>query len=309
MKELLSMRIAIFLAVFVSGTCLAADLTTADGKTYQNVKITRVDPDGLYIIHSTGGGKVRFAELPEEVRKQYGYDPAKEKAWVEASRAALVRQLPTPPANDQPSHLANAQELLQQGRACLAQGKHAEALQSFERAVQLSTDENVTSNARSLVAQVCNAWLPLLQANRQPLAKEIERLQSLISQTQEETKNLEQLLRSSGGARIGTSAMEARINQEMKVRSLQVETNNRMKVLQPLQLRLTALDAQIADVQSHLPKASTASASAAPAESATSAASAGQAGTERPWYEKNWKWLLGGLAALYLLSRCIRTTA
>ena len=59
------------------------DITTLNGKTYSNIKIQRVEPDGLTIMHSAGVNKLFFGELPEEVRTKYGADPAK---------AALYRQ-------------------------------------------------------------------------------------------------------------------------------------------------------------------------------------------------------------------------
>jgi len=61
------------------------DLTTLDGTTYRDVKVTRVEADGLAITHASGAGKIEFLNLPEEVRKKYAYDPAKSEAAQKAA--------------------------------------------------------------------------------------------------------------------------------------------------------------------------------------------------------------------------------
>jgi len=59
-----------------------ATITTTSGLQYKNVQVMHVDPDGLCISSSDKSGsicatKVRFDTLPEQVQKQFGYDPAK----------------------------------------------------------------------------------------------------------------------------------------------------------------------------------------------------------------------------------------
>ncbi|MCF7854907.1 MAG: hypothetical protein K9N51_08920 [Candidatus Pacebacteria bacterium] len=50
-------------------------ITTTKGVTYDNCKITRVEPDGISIFHASGIAKVPFTELPSEFAKCYSYDP------------------------------------------------------------------------------------------------------------------------------------------------------------------------------------------------------------------------------------------
>jgi hypothetical protein len=52
-------------------------LTTTDGKTYKAVTITKVEPDGIRIMHDGGMAKIPFEKLSEALRKQHGYDPKK----------------------------------------------------------------------------------------------------------------------------------------------------------------------------------------------------------------------------------------
>ena len=63
------------------GIASAEDLTTTEGKTYSDVKVTKVEPDGLSITHQTGTAKVPFIKLSEELRKKHGYDAEKAEAY------------------------------------------------------------------------------------------------------------------------------------------------------------------------------------------------------------------------------------
>lgn len=51
------------------------DLVAIDGYVFRHVEIRQVEPDGLTFRHDGGVTKLRFAALPEDVRKSYGYDP------------------------------------------------------------------------------------------------------------------------------------------------------------------------------------------------------------------------------------------
>jgi hypothetical protein len=53
------------------------DITTLNGTTYIRCKISRVEPDGISVFHSKGISKIPFPDLPEEMQKQYNYDPSK----------------------------------------------------------------------------------------------------------------------------------------------------------------------------------------------------------------------------------------
>ncbi len=73
---------------FLSASLLRAeDLTLTDGTVYKNITVTKVDPDGLRIIHSDGGGKVLFTQLPEATQQKYHYDPAAAQKFAAAQEA------------------------------------------------------------------------------------------------------------------------------------------------------------------------------------------------------------------------------
>jgi hypothetical protein len=97
------------LGIYVALACLFTSsafaqtpvtLTTILGKVYKDVVITKVEPDGLTVENSAGVEKVRFADLPPEIRKQFNFDPAQAAAYTKelADRQTAVRQLTLTPA-------------------------------------------------------------------------------------------------------------------------------------------------------------------------------------------------------------------
>lgn len=67
-------------------------ITTLDGQVFHKAVISAIAPDGLVITHEVGVATVKFTQLPEDVRNQYGYDPAKAKAFEEAEAVAAARR-------------------------------------------------------------------------------------------------------------------------------------------------------------------------------------------------------------------------
>src|SRR5262245_35692468 len=92
-----------------------ARITTLDGKTYEKVILEKVDPDGLLVLFTpveggSGTAKLKFRNLPPELRERYAYDPARASdyevaqargeamwraesaVWAEQRRAAQAEQ-------------------------------------------------------------------------------------------------------------------------------------------------------------------------------------------------------------------------
>ena len=66
------------MAVLVAAVdCFSADITTLDGKTYKDARVIGVEADGVQVSFHEGVVKVPFDQLPQELQRQYGYDPAK----------------------------------------------------------------------------------------------------------------------------------------------------------------------------------------------------------------------------------------
>src|SRR5439155_6764307 len=73
-------KVFIFIVCFAS-FALADDFKTIDGKEYKNVKVSRVEPDGIVVSSKSGISKVYFTELPKEVQEHFHYDAAKATAY------------------------------------------------------------------------------------------------------------------------------------------------------------------------------------------------------------------------------------
>ena len=69
------MKALTFLILCFASIVLADDFKTIDGKEYKNVKVSRVEPDGIVITFSGGIVKIPFTELSPEIQNKYGYDP------------------------------------------------------------------------------------------------------------------------------------------------------------------------------------------------------------------------------------------
>ncbi len=70
----------LFLVLACGVACRAEDWTTTDGKTYKDVKVLKVEPDAVTIMHSDGGALVPLATLPPTLQTRFKYDPAKAHA-------------------------------------------------------------------------------------------------------------------------------------------------------------------------------------------------------------------------------------
>ena len=85
----------VFLLVLATRSLLADDFKTIEGKEYKNVTVSRIEPDGIVLITSSGISKVYFTELPKEVQERFHYDPAKASAYAAeqaANYAAFQKQ-------------------------------------------------------------------------------------------------------------------------------------------------------------------------------------------------------------------------
>jgi thiol-disulfide isomerase/thioredoxin len=87
------MKILTFLLVCFVSVALAEDFKAIDGKEYKNVRVSRVEPDGIVLISKSGISKVYFTELPKEVQDRFHYDAAEAAAYsAEQTASQLVLQ-------------------------------------------------------------------------------------------------------------------------------------------------------------------------------------------------------------------------
>jgi hypothetical protein len=84
------MKTNLFYAIIV--TCLAGmncpadDITTLDGKKYENVTGLTAKPDSIFFMVKTEGSvkgvKIPFSNLPDDLKKKYNYDPFEEGLYI-----------------------------------------------------------------------------------------------------------------------------------------------------------------------------------------------------------------------------------
>ena len=75
------MKIFAFLILCFASVALGDDFKAIDGKEYKNVKVSRVEPDGIVLITKSGISKVYFTELPKEVQERFHYNAAQAAAY------------------------------------------------------------------------------------------------------------------------------------------------------------------------------------------------------------------------------------
>ncbi|MEY3896551.1 MAG: hypothetical protein RLZZ214_2071 [Verrucomicrobiota bacterium] len=60
------------------------EIKTASGKTYHDVRVTKVTPSEISIMHESGVSRVPLKDLPDDLKAKFGYDPAKAEANAKA---------------------------------------------------------------------------------------------------------------------------------------------------------------------------------------------------------------------------------
>ena len=80
--------VALLVMLSLPAWAWADDVTTLSGATFHEVRLVRVEPDGVTWEHSTGMVKVDFTDLPEAVRRTYHYDAGQAAAFREAQAQA-----------------------------------------------------------------------------------------------------------------------------------------------------------------------------------------------------------------------------
>ena len=85
------MRTMLFLCLLASNL-VGRDITTLDGKTYLDCRVSRVYPDSICVLFSGGGARVKLTNLVEAVRMEFGYDAEKATAFENAEAAREQRE-------------------------------------------------------------------------------------------------------------------------------------------------------------------------------------------------------------------------
>src|SRR3954464_6924115 len=92
----LIMRAALLAFCAVCASAFADDFKLTDGREYKDVKVSRVEPDGLIVGTESGVVKLFFVELAKDVQEKYQYDPKKAEAFrfrLDAARDAAADEV------------------------------------------------------------------------------------------------------------------------------------------------------------------------------------------------------------------------
>jgi len=82
----------ILIVLALTPSLRALDVQTLDGKTYRDCTVSLVEPDAICVLFPGGGARVRFTNLPENLRAAYGYDSAKAAAYEQAQASKKQRE-------------------------------------------------------------------------------------------------------------------------------------------------------------------------------------------------------------------------
>lgn len=84
------MKTLTFVILCFASVAFAEDFKTISGKEYKNVKVIRVEPDGIVLISKSGISKVYFTELPKEVQDRFHFDAEQASAYSAEQTASQV---------------------------------------------------------------------------------------------------------------------------------------------------------------------------------------------------------------------------
>jgi len=131
-------RVFILIVCFAS-VALADDFKTIDGKEYKNVKVRRVEPDGIVLSSKSGISKVYFTELPKEVQERFHYGPENATAQAKEQRAqANVSATANPPLQPSSTAAIDSQgpaDLMSHAESALRRGQFAQSAELLNRIV------------------------------------------------------------------------------------------------------------------------------------------------------------------------------
>ena len=64
------------------------EIKTTSGKTYRDVRVTKVTPGEISIMHESGVARIPMKDLPDDLKAKFGYDPVKAEAHAKATGEA-----------------------------------------------------------------------------------------------------------------------------------------------------------------------------------------------------------------------------
>lgn len=164
---------ALVLSFFISPAWAApVDLGTVrlkDGKQLEQVRMIKVEPDGLRLEHRDGVGKVRMEDLPADLAERFSMDEATATAWRQAEKKRLDAEADS-------RRRAQARALMDNSRAEQEAQVRAQRMAIFDQA--RSGQANYAALDDQLLSQI-QLWK---DAGREDLAGRFEEDRQLLKQ-------------------------------------------------------------------------------------------------------------------------------
>ena len=186
-KVLVSLVLPFISAVF------ADDFKTLNGKEYKDATVTRVEPDGIVVKTKSGVTKVYFAELPKDVQERFHYDSEKAASYSaeQAANYAAYQKQQEETRRQQADAEAKSNAVLAEQQAAT---NRTLSLQTHYADLQTQEDQ--------LLVQIGEAKQPgpayregkSLRHHPNPLASQLPRLQSRLSDVRSEKKQVQRQL-------------------------------------------------------------------------------------------------------------------
>jgi uncharacterized membrane protein YgcG len=123
----------------------AADLVTRSGKVHHNYRIVSHDAGYVTVLDSEGGGRVPLSDLPDDLQRKYGYDPAQAAAFISGFEAAQRQQGTAPTQTPTASTEGSTPEVVQAANPTLASSSPPASDAFATRAETESPDANFDS--------------------------------------------------------------------------------------------------------------------------------------------------------------------
>jgi hypothetical protein len=90
-RSVLFLSLLLAVAPVVAAPQNYGTISTRNGRVFHDCKVMRIYPDGVSFTHRDGAAKIAFKDLPENLRKEFRYDPQKEKEY-QREQAALRKE-------------------------------------------------------------------------------------------------------------------------------------------------------------------------------------------------------------------------
>ncbi len=90
--KILATMAYLFCLILSGSSVWAEDLATLDGRNFSNIRVTKVEADGIRVLHDTGGSKILLKDLPPEWRSRYAGEVrrAAEQAAAAAEQISII---------------------------------------------------------------------------------------------------------------------------------------------------------------------------------------------------------------------------